>query len=66
MKATKPQFLPRLRWSSSRGHMIFTLAMSPKRPNSRFSTCHTPQQSSNQRAAFPFTKIASKLQPHPS
>jgi hypothetical protein len=46
MKATKPQFLPRARCSSSRGHMIFTLPMGPKRPNSRarcasFTCTHT-------------------------
>ncbi len=34
MKATKPELRPRRRWSSSRGHMIFTLAMGPYRPNS--------------------------------
>ena len=38
MKATKPQLRPRRRWSSSRGHMILTLATGPKRPNSRSST----------------------------
>ena len=36
MKATKPQLRPRRRWSSSRGHMILTLARGPKRPNSFF------------------------------
>ena len=39
MKATKPQLRPLRRWSSSRGHMIFTLAMPPKRTNSLFSIC---------------------------
>ena len=34
MKATKPELRPRRRWSSSRGHMILTLAMGPYRPNS--------------------------------
>lgn len=29
MNATKPQFLPFLRCSSSRGHMILTLPMGP-------------------------------------
>lgn len=38
MKATKPQLRPRRRWSSSRGHMTLTLAMGPKRTNSRLST----------------------------
>lgn len=45
MNATNPQFLPRRRWSSSRGHMILTLPMGPKRPNSRARcaslTCNT-------------------------
>ena len=39
MKATKPQFFPRRRWSSSLGHMTFTLAMGPKRKNSLLRIC---------------------------
>ena len=39
MKATKPQFLPRLRCSSWRGHITLTLAIGPKRRNSRFRIC---------------------------
>mmetsp|Transcript_24074 Transcript_24074/g.61279 ORF Transcript_24074/g.61279 Transcript_24074/m.61279 type:complete len:222 (-) Transcript_24074:390-1055(-) len=38
MKATKPQFRPLRRCSSSRGHMTLTLPMAPKRPNSLIST----------------------------
>lgn len=35
MNATKPLLRPRRRCSSSRGHMILTLPIGPKRPNSR-------------------------------
>lgn len=38
MNATKPELRARRRCSSSRGHMILTLATGPNRPNSRLST----------------------------
>ena len=47
MKATKPQFLPRRRWSSSRGHITFTLAIGPKRTNSLRRICTQSQMLSS-------------------
>jgi hypothetical protein len=35
MNASKPQLRPRRRCSSSHGHMIFTLPIGPKRPNTQ-------------------------------
>ena len=59
MKATKPQFLPRRRCSSWRGHITFTLAMGPKRRNSRFRICAL--QPSSQMEKLCLTIAASRL-----
>ncbi len=52
MKATKPQLRPLRRWSSSRGHMILTLAIPPKRTNSLFSICECQPMSLEDAESF--------------